>query len=67
MENATKSISVGHCKILTTLDVCEQLKISHPTLERWIKKGVLVPVVWVGRTRRWSQDQVDAFLLGIKE
>lgn len=47
-------------EMITAKEVCSILKISAPTLERWIRKGILAPMMKIGKVRRWSRAQVDA-------
>lgn len=47
----------------SSIQVCEILNVSAPTLWRWQKRGYLVPV-FVGGKRRYKMSEVKAMLNG---
>jgi len=47
--------------LLTAKEVCKKFNISEPTLWRWGKKGLLLPIM-VGGRRRYSKTAVDNLL-----
>lgn len=47
-------------KYLTTIELCEWLKISRATLDRWRKKGL--PFVKVDKAVRFDKDEVEKWL-----
>ena len=52
----------------TAVEVLEIINISLPTLDRWQRRGVLVPVIGGGKgaIRRYSKAQIDDLLAGKK-
>lgn len=45
---------------ITTL--CEHICISKPTVEAWVKDGILPPARMRGGKRMWKWEEVDAWL-----
>jgi len=52
--------------LLTAADVAGRLQIDKVTLQRWARQGRFPkPLKCFGRTNRWSQAQLDAFLASV--
>lgn len=49
---------IDNSQILTTNDICQQLKISRCTLERWEREGRIPPRQYLGSRRRGLQQSV---------
>jgi excisionase family DNA binding protein len=47
-------------RLLTQQEVCELVRISYPTLYRWLKAGTFpTPVNGRGRKLLWAQSQIE--------
>jgi len=46
-------------KLYTTGEVAKAVGVSRQTLYTWIAEGKVKPAKMIGRTRVWSQSQVD--------
>ena len=50
-------------KLLTRIEVCEQLAVSGPTLYRLIRRGDAPAPLRVGpRAARWRSDEIEEFV-----
>ncbi len=52
-------------KWLTAKEVAQHLRVSEKTVYRWAKSGELPHVMW-GRTVRFVESEVEAFMLAQK-
>lgn len=51
-------------KTLTANEVADLLRVSKVTIDRWQRRGILVPVIKGGKghIRRYTEDQITSFL-----
>lgn len=54
-------------RLLTITDLSDAFQVSPMTIYRWVKRGVLPAPVKVGRTSRWLEDDITAYLDALKE
>lgn len=49
-------------RLYSKTDAASYLGVSEKTIERWIASGKLVITKRIGRSPRWSKDELDATL-----
>lgn len=47
--------------------VCKKLQISHATLYRHMAAGLIKPSVYVGRSPRFTKDDIDNYLNNFRD
>ena len=51
-------------KWVDTKEIAQRIEVKEPTIWRWIKAGLLAPVVVCGSTHYFDHDAVEAFITG---
>lgn len=49
-------------KLLTVDDVVQRLQISRRTMEAMLSKGEGPTFCWIGRSRRWREEELEAWI-----